>query len=46
MTAVRQVLGEGVSGVRGSPGTAVGWTRAGEGEMSRLGDKISSGEMI
>uniref|UniRef100_H3DJ83 Signal induced proliferation associated 1 like 1 n=1 Tax=Tetraodon nigroviridis TaxID=99883 RepID=H3DJ83_TETNG len=42
MTAVRQVLGEGVSGVRGSPGTAVGWTRAGEGEMSRLGDKLSS----
>lgn len=46
MTSVRQVLGEGVSGVRGSSGTGVGWTRTGEGEISRLGDKLSGGEMI
>lgn len=42
----RQVVGEGVGGIRGSSGASVGWTRAGEGEMARPGDKISGGEMI
>lgn len=46
MTSVRPVVGEGVSGFRGSSGTTVGWTRTVEGEVSRLGDKISGGEMI
>lgn len=46
MTSVRQVVAEGVGAIRGSSGTSVAWTRAGEGEMSRLGDKISGGEMI
>lgn len=46
MTSVRQVVGEGGSGVRGSSGTSGGWTRTGEGELLRLGDKINSGEMI
>lgn len=45
-SSVRQVVGEGVGSVRGSSGSAVGWTRTGEGEMSRLGDKIGGGEMI
>uniref|UniRef100_H2ULQ9 Signal induced proliferation associated 1 like 1 n=1 Tax=Takifugu rubripes TaxID=31033 RepID=H2ULQ9_TAKRU len=44
MPSVRQVVGEGISGIRGSSGSSVGWTRTGEGEMSRPGDKIS-GEM-
>lgn len=46
MTSVRPVVAEGVTGFRGTSGTTVGWTRTGEGEMSRLGDKISGGEMI
>lgn len=46
MPSVRQVVGEGISGIRGSSGASVGWTRTGEGEMARPGDKISGGEMI
>lgn len=46
MPPVRQVVGEGISGIRGSSGTTVGWTRTGEGEMARPGDKTSGGEMI